>query len=159
MTSQLLGEFDCKLDAKSRLALPVGLLRQLPGDAEGRFVINRGFERNLALYPFPEWQRISARVNELNLFVRKNRQFARYFYRGATELRLDSHNRLLLPRRLLDYAAIDSQVILLSFPGFIELWAEALYEEQFDIEPADFARLAEDIMGDGPTRDDSGVIH
>ena len=153
--THLLGEFDCKLDAKGRLIVPAPLLRQLPPDEAGHFVVNRGFERNLTLYPFAAWQRVSERVNRLNPFVEKNRQFARYFYRGATELRLDASNRLLLPRRLLEYAGIQSQVVLLCFPTFVEIWAEESYGVLFDIEPADYARLAEQIMGDGGA-DDGG---
>ncbi len=152
--NHLLGEFDCKLDAKGRLVLPAGLLRQLPPEAAEHFVINRGFERNLSLYPFEEWQRVSERVNQLNLFVQKNRQFARYFYRGATELRLDASNRLLLPRRLLEYAGIESQVVLVCFPSFIEIWAEEAYGDVFDIEPVEFASLAEEIMGDRPKEEE-----
>ena len=146
--NHLLGEFDGKLDAKGRLVLPAGLLRQLSPETAQHFVINRGFERNLSLYPYAEWQRVSDRVNRLNLFVQKNRQFARYFYRGATELRLDASNRLLLPRRLLEYAGIESQVVLVCFPSFVELWAEESYGDVFDIEPAAFASLAEEIMGE-----------
>lgn len=153
--NSLLGEFECKLDAKSRLALPAGLLRQLPAEVEGRFVINRGFERNLTLYPMPEWQRISARVNQLNLFVLKNRQFARRFHRGATELKLDSHNRLLLPRRLLEYAGIQDQLILLGYQFLIELWAEDRYDREFETETEEFAALAEQVMGGPPPQDGS----
>ncbi len=147
--THLLGEFDCRLDVKGRLIVPAPLLRQLPpNEAGGHFVVNRGLERNLNLYPFAAWERMSERVNRLNQFVGKNRQFARYFYRGATELRLDASNRLLLPRRLLDFAGIRTQVVLLCFPTFIEIWAEESAGNLFDIEPADYARLAEEIMGD-----------
>lgn len=145
--TNFLGEFECRLDAKARFALPVALRKQLPAEAEERFVVNRGFEQHLTLYPFTEWRRITAELNRLNLYVKKNRDFVRYFHRGATELELDGNGRLLLPRRLLDYAGIREIVILLAYASRIECWDPTLYENLLSDEPADFARLAEDIMG------------
>jgi len=83
----------------------------------------------------------------MNFFVKKNREFVRYFHRGATELELDGSGRLLLPRRLLDYAGIRDTVILLAYASRIECWDAVLYEHLLSDEPADFARLAEEIMG------------
>lgn len=146
--TNFLGEFECRLDAKARIALPSALRKQLPPEAGERFVINRGFEQHLVLYPFTEWQKITAELNRLNLFVKKNREFVRYFHRGATELELDSNGRLLLPRRLLSYAGIQDAVVLLAYANRIECWDPTLYENLLSDEPADFARLAEEIMGD-----------
>ncbi len=143
----MLGEFACKLDAKGRLALPAALKKQIPPEVQGRFVINRGFEKHLVLYPFPEWQRVSAEVNQLNLYIRKHRELARYFYRGATELILDNQGRLLLPKRLLDYAGIQEEIILLAYANRIECWEPTLYDTLLTDEPAEFAALAEAIMG------------
>lgn len=145
--SQLLGEFDCKLDGKGRLAMPAGLLRQLGPQERECFVINRGFEQHLVLYPLHEWATITEEINRLNLYVRKNRDFVRYFYRGATELRLDASNRLLLPKRLLEYAAIDDETVLFAYGNRVEVWARHLYDSLLSDEPEDFADLAEEIMG------------
>ena len=151
--ANFLGEFECRLDSKARIALPAALRKQLPVEAECRFVINRGFEQHLVLYPLNEWQRVTAELNRLNLFVKKNREFVRYFHRGATELELDGSGRLLLPRRLLDYAGIHDQVVLLAYANRIECWDAVLYEHLLSAEPADFARLAEEIMGDRNDRE------
>jgi MraZ protein len=145
--ANFLGEFECKLDSKMRIALPAALKKQLPVEAEGRFVVNRGFEQHLVLYPLPEWRRVAAELDRLNPYVKKNRDFVRYFHRGATELELDTSGRLLLPRRLLDYAGIGDAVILLAYAQRIECWDPTLYEHLLSDEPADFARLAEEIMG------------
>ena len=149
----LLGEFECRLDAKARLALPAALRKQLPVECGERFVVNRGFEQHLTLYPLPEWRRISAELNRLNLYVKKHRDFVRYFHRGATELELDGNGRLLLPRRLLDYAGIQEAAILLAYANRVECWDPTLYDNLLSDEPADFARLAEEIMGGAGQRD------
>ena len=145
--ANFLGEFECKLDSKGRIALPAALRKQLPPEAEGRLVVNRGFEQHLVLYPLPEWRRVTAELDGLNLYVKKHREFVRYFHRGATELELDGSGRLLLPRRLLDYAGILDAVILLAYAHRIECWDPTLYDQLLSNEPADFAGLAEEIMG------------
>lgn len=145
--TQFLGEFECKLDAKGRLSMPSGLRKQLAPEANEKFVVNRGFENCLALYPFNEWQKISAEVNQLNMYVKKNREFARYFYRGATELELDAAGRLLLPKRLCEYAGVDKEIILSAWSNKIEVWSKEKFEALMNDEPSDFSTLAEEVMG------------
>ena len=145
--TNLLGEFECRLDSKARIVLPAALRKQLVPDIQNRFVVNRGFEQHLVLYPFPEWQRITAELSQLNLYVKKNRDFVRYFHRGATEVEMDGSGRLLLPRRLLSYAKIQDEVVLLAYANRIECWDALSYEQLLTDEPADFAHLAEEIMG------------
>ena len=147
----LLGEFECRLDSKGRIALPAALKKQLPPEANSRFVINRGFEKHLTLYPINEWEIITAELNRLNLYVQKNREFVRYFHRGATELMLDNSGRLLLPKRLLTYASIKEDVVLLAYANRIECWDAELYDSVLNDEPKDFAELAEEIMGNVPS--------
>jgi MraZ protein len=115
-------------------------------------VINRGIEKCLVLYPFNEWQIISAEVNKLNLYNRKNREFARYFFRGATELILDATNRLNLPKQLLDYAGIDKDLVLFAYSNRIEVWSQANYDNLMSDEPEDFSALAEEVMGKSAER-------
>lgn len=145
--TNFIGEFDCKLDAKGRLMLPSGLRKQLSPEANEAFVVNRGFEKHLVLYPKNEWDRISAEVNQLNRYVKKNREFIRYFYRGASELALDAAGRLLMPKRLQEYASLDKEVVLFAYSDRIEVWDKEAYEGLMMDEPEDFANLAEEVMG------------
>ncbi|MEM9822654.1 MAG: division/cell wall cluster transcriptional repressor MraZ [Bacteroidota bacterium] len=147
---QLLGEYDCKIDAKGRMRVPASLLRQLEEEDTNIFVINRGVERCLTLYPKNVWEGISAKVNRLNQYIKKNRDFVRYFYRGATELAPDSADRILLSKRLLAYAGIEKEVILLAINDRIEIWSKSAYEKMLDEEPDDFSDLAEDVWGNEP---------
>ena len=142
----LIGEYECKLDAKGRIMLPAVLKRQLPTEAEEKFIINRGFERCLVLYPKNEWKSISDEVNALNLYNKKNREFIRYFYRGASELGLDGTSRMLFPKNLLDYAGIKKDLVLFAFSNRIEVWAKETYQNLLTDEPDDFATLAEEVM-------------
>tara|TARA_B100001109_G_scaffold255753_1_gene260556 strand:+ start:4415 stop:4888 length:474 start_codon:yes stop_codon:yes gene_type:complete len=145
--TNFIGEFDCKLDAKGRLMVPSGLRKQLDPAANESFVINRGFEKCLVLYPKNDWERISSEVNQLNQYVKKNREFIRYFYRGATELSLDGNGRILLPKRLQEYGGVGKEVVLFAYSDRIEIWDKDTYENLLTDEPDDFANLAEEVMG------------
>lgn len=143
----LIGEFECKIDVKGRFMLPSNLKKQLPEGEQDKFVINRGFENCLVMYPFGEWNRITTEVNKLNLYNKKNREFVRFFYRGASEMSLDNTNRLLLPKNLIEYAKIDKDITLFAYSNRIEIWSKNNYDSLLGTEPEDFARLAEDVMG------------
>ena len=145
---QILGEYDCKIDAKGRMRLPVQLLKQLRQDASHIFVINRGVERCLKLYPKKVWDEFSLKVTKLNPYKKKNRDFIRYFYRGASELTLDSADRILLSKRLLEYAGIDKEVIIMGMQDHVEIWSKPDYDELIENEPDNFSDLAEDVWGD-----------
>ncbi|MCB0571652.1 MAG: division/cell wall cluster transcriptional repressor MraZ [Phaeodactylibacter sp.] len=144
---QLLGEYECKIDAKGRMRIPSGLIAQLGEGQAHNFVINRGFEKCLMVYPEVVWERISNEVNQLNLYNKKNRDFVRYFYRGAQKVSLDSADRILVSKRLLEYAGIQNDVILSAYNDRIEMWANDQYEQLIDEEPTDFSDLAEDVLG------------
>ncbi len=143
-----IGEFDCKVDAKGRVMMPSGLRKQLDPVAQEKFVLNRGFEQCLVLYPKNIWTNISAEISKLNQYKKKNREFIRYFYRGATELGLDGTGRILFPKRLLKYASISKEAVLFAYFDRIEVWSKDTYDNLLTDEPDDFSRLAEEVMGD-----------
>lgn len=149
--ASLIGEFESKMDAKYRILLPAGLKKQFGTEDQSTFVINRGFEKCLVLYPMSEWRKISNELSKLNIYNKKNRDFVRYFFRGATELELDSSNRLLLPKSLLLYAGIEREIVLFAYFNRVELWGKEIYENLLTDEPDDFSALAEDVMGKSNT--------
>lgn len=147
--TNFIGEFECKLDAKGRFSFPSSLRRQLSVLSEGRFVVNRGMEDCLVLYQQEDWDRVSAKVNKLNQFIKKNRMFVRRFNNGATPLELDGSSRLLLPKRLLEYAEISKKCVLFAYGDKIEIWSYEKYQQMMKSDDGDdYADLAEDVMGD-----------
>ncbi|MBA3898882.1 MAG: division/cell wall cluster transcriptional repressor MraZ [Bacteroidetes bacterium] len=143
-----IGEYECKVDPKGRVMLPAGLKKQVSPAAQEKFVLNRGFEKHLNLYPLNEWQQISAEVNKLNLYVAKNREFLRRFNNGATELELDNTNRFLIPKKMMEYAGIEKEIVLFAYANRIEVWAKTAYDKLMAEEAGeDFSSLAEEVMG------------
>lgn len=142
-----LGEYEATVDAKGRFLLPAGLKKQLPETGGDQFVINRGFEKCLTLYPVQTWEPIFMKISTLNDFDPKVREFRRQFLNGATSLELDSAGRLLLPPNLKAHAGIEKDIVLVSAVNKIEIWDSARYKEFFEsFSPENFSALAQQVM-------------
>ncbi|MBL57850.1 MAG: division/cell wall cluster transcriptional repressor MraZ [Flavobacteriales bacterium] len=145
--TNLIGEYECKVDAKGRLLVPSGLRKQFSPEAEGKLFVKRGIERCLELYQKHDWESVSEKVSSLNQFVKKNRVFARKFISGATQLELDSVGRINLPNGLLEYAGVEKELVLFAYGNKIEIWDKAAYDSELEMSDDDFAGLAEEVMG------------
>lgn len=144
---KLLGEYDCKLDAKGRLMLPSGLKKQLANVLADGFVINRNLHQPcLVLYPNAEWERMMGRLNKLNRLIKKNDVFVRKVMGGATLVDLDGVGRLLLPKSLTDHAGLASDVKVIGSSSTIEIWSKSAYDT-FMSDDQDMESLAEDVFG------------
>jgi MraZ protein len=146
--TNLIGEYECKVDVKGRLLVPSSLRKQFSNEAEGKLFVKRGIENCLELYQKHDWEIVSEKVSGLNQFVKKNRAFARKFISGATQLELDSVGRINLPKSLLEYAGVKNKLILFAYGNKVEIWDKAVYDSELDMTDNDFAALAEDVMGD-----------
>lgn len=145
-----IGEYEVTIDTKGRFLLPAGFKKQLPAEDAARFVINRGFEKCLTLYPMATWEPIFEAISKLNDFDPKVREFRRYFLNGATITELDSAGRLLIPKSLMEYAGIDKDVVLASQVDKIEVWDKVKYQQFFDtVSPEAFSALAAEVMRGG----------
>jgi MraZ protein len=143
-----LGEFEATLDAKGRFLLPVGFRKQLPEADTARFVINRGFEKCLALYPLKTWEPLFARISGLNEFDPKQREFRRAFLNGATYVEPDTAGRILLPPNLKLYAGLEKDIVLMATGDKIEIWDSNKYKQFFDSISSDaLSDLANDVLG------------
>jgi len=147
MDLTLLGEFPCKLDSKNRLHLPAPLLQQLGEASREGFVVHRGFEPCLVLYPKTVWDGLAAHLQQLNLYVQKNRTLVRYFFRGATPLNLDAQGRVLLPTALMPHAQIEQETVLFAYFNRIEIWSPQQYEACLNAPTSEMAALAEEVLG------------
>ncbi len=142
----LLGEYECKIDAKGRMRLPGSLLKQLGTEGTPAFVINRGLEKCLMLYPRKVWDRIEENVNQLNMFSKKNREFVRFLYRGANELTPDGQDRILISKRLMEFAGITKNAVVFLQNDRMEIWdADTYYGIEESKDPEDFSDLAEEV--------------
>jgi MraZ protein len=147
MTISFLGEYEATLDIKGRFLLPAGVKRQLPESENMRFVINRGFEKCLTLYPMQSWQPLYDQISALNDFDTKAREFRRYFLNGAIEVEPDTAGRILIPQNLKEYAGLGKDIVLAAAVNKIEIWDKEKYQKFFEsYSPEDFSSLAQSVM-------------
>ncbi len=146
MTS-LIGEYDCKVDAKGRFMFPMDLRKQMESLFEKGFVINRNLHQKcLVLYPIQEWNKLNTKLSKLNRLIKANDVFVRKFTGGATSAEADGSGRILLPKALTQYADIKSDIKVLGSNNVIEIWDKALYEE-FLNQDINIEQLAQDVLG------------
>jgi len=106
-----------------------------------------GFEKCLTLYPIKSWEQIISKISQLNDFDPKVRQFRRQFLGGATEVELDSANRMLLPPTLKEYAGLGKDIVLAAAMDRFEIWDAGKYKQLFeDFSPEAFSSLAQEVM-------------
>jgi MraZ protein len=148
LLNSIIGTYECKVDAKGRLMLPVPLKKQLAGSLQDGFVLKRSvFQPCLELYPMQEWNLMMAKINKLNRFVKKNNDFIRRFTAGVKVVEIDNLGRLLVSKDLVVFGHISKDVVLSSAVNIVEIWDKDLYEKSIAGDDVDFADLAEDVMG------------
>lgn len=100
----------------------------MPEEETVKFVINRGFEKCLALYPMRTWEPLFEKITGLNEFDPKQREFRRAFLNGATYVEPDSAGRILLPPNLKAYAELQKDIVLMATGDKIEIWDSNKYK-------------------------------
>ncbi len=144
----LIGTYECKIDAKGRVMLPSALKKQLLPMIEKGFVLKRSvFQPCLELYPISEWDAVMQKVSKLNRFDRKNNAFIRRLTAGLKFVDLDASNRMLVAKDLISYASLSKEVVISSAGNILEIWDKNKYEVAISDATIDFADLAEDVMG------------
>jgi MraZ protein len=146
--ASFVGEYTCKVDVKGRIILPMAFKKQMPADSNDHFVVRKDiFENCLVLYSTEDWNRQLEKIrNRINPYNREHNKFLRNFFRGAADLPLDSNNRMLVPKRLLDQIGAGREVVLAARDGRIEIWSAKTYET-IGMTAEDFANLAEKLLG------------
>ena len=145
----LIGSYECKIDAKGRLMVPSKLKSQLLPMLEEGFVLKRAvFQPCIEMYPMSEWNALMQKVNSLNRFKKKNNDFIRRFTAGVKMVEVDANGRLLVPKDLLNFAGLQKEIVLSSAINIVEIWDKTKYEAAIEDATDDFADLAEEVMGD-----------
>lgn len=135
-----LGEFKYALDPKGRIFIPAKFRESL-GD---KFIITRGIDRCLSVYPQNEWEKYTEKINELP--SSQARRIRRFVYAGASESEVDSHGRTVVPLPLREYAEIEKDVYIIGVGASIEIWSAENWQKELDVESSDeIASLMEEL--------------
>ena len=148
-----LGEFNVTLDAKGRFLLPANFRKQLPEGLGERFVITRGFEKCLLLYTTDIWSPIADNISVMNDMLPDVRNFKRLFLSPAAPVEVDSAERIMIPKSLLEKGGITKEMVMVPAGNKMELWDKDTYTEYekqweagtYNEEGSGFSKLASDI--------------
>ena len=130
----LIGEFSHGMDKKNRIIIP-SKLREGLGE---QFIMTKGLDSCLYIYPKDEWQIFEKKLKSLPLTDKNVRSFVRFFFSGANEMEPDKMGRVLIPQSLLSYAGIDGEVVSVGMMDRVEVWSkekwEAYNESEMDMD-------------------------
>lgn len=147
MSLNLIGAYDCRLDAKGRVMIPVTLKSQLQPVLSRGLILKRSvFRKCIEVYPMPEWEKIMKGISKLNRFNRKHNDFIRIFMAGVRQVELDGTGRLQIPKDLAVFAGLSNDIVVATTAEVIEIWDKELYEATLT-EYTDIGDLAEEVLG------------
>ncbi|WP_442899629.1 division/cell wall cluster transcriptional repressor MraZ [Eubacterium sp.] len=131
----VLGEYSYAVDNKGRVIIPPKFRDFL----EESFIITKGLDGCLFVFPKNEWQLFEKKLMELPLADRDARMFTRFFFAGAAECTLDKQGRVMLPAVLRQFADLQKTAVVVGVTNRIEIWDEAKWQSCTDIDATDFA--------------------
>ena len=137
------GEYNHTIDGKGRLIIPSRFRYEL-GES---FVLTRGLDGCICIYPQNEWDLLEAKLRELPLTNRNSRLVTRFLVGGAVSCELDKQGRILIPAPLREHAGLSKDVVLVGTLERIEIWDKARWNETCSFD--DVEAIAESISDCG----------
>ena len=127
------GEYNHTIEPKGRLIIP-SRFRELLGE---EFVITKGLDGCLSIYPQEEWETFEEKLRALPLTNKNARTLTRFFVAGACTCELDKQGRILVPQTLREFAGLDKDVVLAGNLNRIEVWSKEAWAKNCDFDDMD----------------------
>lgn len=144
--SSFIGSDLYSVDAKGRINIPAKMRKNLAPEANGTFIVTRGVERCVYAYPLDEWRVLENSLRSLNQFTEKDRLFTRTMLEWADETELDNQSRITMPRRLLEFAMIAKEALVIGVMDRIEMWNPEVKSEYDKRQTDSYEQIAEHVM-------------
>jgi MraZ protein len=142
------GEYECTVDPKGRMILPAKVKAHLPeGFTQEIYVMRSSADPCLVIYPIPESEKLATKVLGLNEFDEDTAIIQRNFFRAGQVFELDNMGRFLITKRMLEYAGIGKDAILVGMGNRLEVWDPATYEKHLISDPKELASLLKKHLG------------
>ena len=136
-----IGEYKYSIDNKNRLFIPSKFRTGIR-----KFIITRGLENCLFMYPANKWKEISFKFKKLPLAKAEARAFLRVLLSGATECDVDRQGRILVPKNLCTYAKIKQNIVIIGVLDRIEIWDKDVWQTYSGKAVKSFTDLAEKLI-------------
>lgn len=123
----LTGTHPRTLDDKKRLALPKRI-REVLGEPESLFV-TPGPDQSLWVYTRDGLERLAQRLDESPATDADARVFRRLYFAQTEQVDVDRSGRILVPERLMSFAGLSQEVVILGVRDHLELWDAARWQQ------------------------------
>jgi len=144
------GEYSYALDAKGRVNIPAKFRNVLTADNDQSFVITRGMDPCVWVYPIIVWQSIEDELRKLSSLSQVNRSFVRNTVRYASSVQYDKQGRIAVSSNLIQYADLEKEVLILGMVNKIEIWnpdiLDSVDKQSQEIDSSQFDELANQII-------------
>ncbi len=120
-----MGEYHHNIDDKGRIIIPSKFRYEL-GE---KFIITRGIDKCLFVYPKVEWTKIVSKLNELSFTKKDVRSFQRFFLSGATECEFDKQGRINITSPLAGYADLTKECVVIGVNDRLEIWSKDNFDK------------------------------
>ena len=122
------GSYKHSIDHKGRVSIPARFRRALSGDANGTFVVLRGLDACVALFPADEFKRLEERLRARSFSDETNRRYQRHLLLDTRDETLDAQGRVAIPPRLIEHAQLNHDVLINGLLDHIEIWNPEIFE-------------------------------
>lgn len=140
------GQETYSIDNKGRVNIPAKMRKSMSPEANDTFVVTRGTENCIVAYPLDEWKKYEEKLQNLNQFDEKNRFFLRTILMWSEEVGLDAQQRVTLPKKLIDFAQIDSKTTIVGMVDRIEFWNPENFEKYLSSSTESYESVAALVM-------------
>jgi len=136
-----MGEFHHTIDSKGRIIVP----SRLRDDLGENFIVTRGLDGCLFIYPKNEWDHIINKYKELP-DTKNRRHFMRIFLSGATVCEYDKQGRINIPVPLIQYANLTKDCIIIGVDERLEVWSKENWEQFIDNNEDNLSDIADELF-------------
>jgi MraZ protein len=137
-----MGEYQHSIDEKGRIIIPAKFR-----DALGsHFVVTRGLDQCLFVYPTEEWSVMEQKLKALPLMKSDARAFTRFFFSGATECELDKQGRVNIPNTLVEHAKLAKDCVVIGVSNRVEIWSKEMWAGYSEQSEQSFNEIAEKLV-------------
>ena len=143
----LTGTYHRTLDEKQRLAVPKRLREELVDEQHPVLYIAPETEQALTLYSTREFQRRAEDLVDSLPHQSNLRNYRRLYYSQAEQVEVDSQGRIRLPERLVKFAELQQEVVLLGVHDHVEIWDRLRWQAFLEDHAEGFDALAEAAFG------------
>ncbi len=137
----LTGTHPRTLDDKNRLALPRRVREQL-GDPTTLFV-TPGPDQCLWLYTQAGLEALAARLDQAPATDAEARVFRRLYFAQTEAVDVDRSGRILIPDRLVQFAGLQHEAVLIGVRDHLELWDAQRWQDYLTANAPRFDAVAE----------------